>query len=427
MPPLAPAPFARSLATLDPEAFVRFVAALEAARDGVRSVDREGAVLVVRGRERRRLLPVAARRGPFRAPAPVGTVAGPVDEVVAQVDSAAARALADRRDARHRSPADLRDVALYGLDRSVGTRLLADHLGEGPGDGASGRSAVAVVAVATLLVVAVVVVGAFGGVTPEAEPTASTPEAAAVPPAETDDTTPDGRSAYPPGLTASGVADPEALASAHHAAVVDRPYRWVVVAGRTNATWGRRVDVLAVGPERVLESVAGQASGASEGAFTTHAEEGYTYIGIVGSNGTQYSREIVRHRPGDDGNFAARAEGYVARYLASPTGTVDRVEVADTTVYRVRVDGAPPGLDGRVSNYTATAVVTGEGFVARLDVAYTRHGDGDVRAVAFRFAYAPYRDDARPRWHEAAQRVSNGTATAGGAPGGPEGDPPQAG
>lgn len=423
-----PAAFRRALARLAPGAFVRFVADVHAARESVEAVERDGGVLVVRGAETRRVLPVADRRGPFRGPAPVGTVAAPVDEVVAQVDADAAREVAAGRGARYRSPSDLYARVRYGLSPATGRRLFADHLDldpDGGGDrgavpGLAGRRRALLAVAAAVVVVAGLAAGAVPVDSPAVLPatsgtstpgatvagSASGPSGAGAPAAtvETDG------DPYPPGVDADGVEDAVALSRAHVAAVEARYYRWTVVAGRTGATWAG-VDVEAAGPRSVVRAISDRPANATGNvSFRTYSSGNYTYVGITGPNGTRYVRETVRRPAGADGRFVTRSMGYVSRYLSGTGGTVTPVEAAGLTVYRVTVRTPPADFAGTVSNYTATAIVTREGFVVALDVSYIRHGGSGPTAVAFQFAYSPYSRTADPTpWYEAMRAATNGT------------------
>lgn len=412
------AAFRRALAGLDREAFVRFVAAVHAAREAVEAVERDGGVLVVRGPEPRRILPVAARRGPFRGPAPVGAVRDPVDEVVAQVDDGAARGTATRRGARYRSPDDLYARVRYGVAPDAGRGLLDEHLGidpeataDDPGRVRRRRAVAAVgVLVATVgVLVAAVLAGGVGSVGSPADAPAGTgaaePAATATPPAAAPS------DPYPPGVDGGGVTDETALARAHADAVADRRYQLTVVAGRTGTTWaGTRVR--AVGPRSIVRSITDRpANGTGGVSFRSHSGGNYTYVGITGPNGTQYVRETVKVRDGEGERHADRTAGYVARYLSGAGGEVTRVDGAGTTAHRLRVTRPPPRLADVASNYTATAVVTDRGFVLSLEVEYLRETDDGTRAVAFRFGYEPYRHDGRPPWYEALRASTNGTRT----------------
>ncbi|MFB6304389.1 MAG: hypothetical protein ABEH47_04425, partial [Haloferacaceae archaeon] len=376
MPPSAPAPFARSLAALDREAFVRFVAAVHDAREGA-TVEREGGVLAVReARSTRRVLPLAARRGPFRGPTPVGPVDGPVDEVVAQVDAGAARALADRRDARYRSPADLHARVRHGLPPDRADRLLDEHLDipdSGSDSGGTWRvPAVAATLIAGLLVVALVghggaiasltPAGAAGDAAPAVETTATATATSSGPSAPARD--------YPPGVDATGVTSAAALADAHGDAVDEGGYRWTVI--------------------RRSGAPAGDGRG-TDSSLTTYGGRNRTYVRADGPNGT-YVRERVR-LAGGGGPAVSRAERYVERYLAGTDGDAMPVYVDGRPGYFLTVHGRPTGLRGDVSDFMASALVTREGLVVQLDVSYTRRRDGRSYTVSLFFEYERLPDD----------------------------------
>lgn len=420
---MAPAPdrtaVRRALADLGPDGFVALVAAVHAAREGVESVERDGGVLVVRGPETRRLLPLPDRPGPFRGPAPVGPASDPVDEVVAQADGDAARATAARRGARYRSPADLVDRIRYGLPGDARRRLLADHLGL-DADDAAGRSGVvdrigrrrALAAVAAALVV---VAGLAAGAVPvdptaggPADPTMPTP--AAVSPAGTADAPAAGPDTdrYPPGVDAGGLTDPAALSRAHAVAAGARRYRWTVVEGRTRA----KVDLGTDGPGAVVDAITRSSNATGNVSFRTYSDGSYSYVGITGPNGSRYVRETVRRRAGEGPRYADRAANAVGRYLSSG-GTVARVGGDGVALYRLTTTAPPARLADAVTDYAAIALVTRDGFVVALDVSYRSHGRRGTTAVAFRFGYRPYRATENPPWYEAARRSTNGTELVG--------------
>ncbi|MFB6301560.1 MAG: hypothetical protein ABEH78_01670 [Haloferacaceae archaeon] len=420
MPP-STAAFRRALAGLDPVAFVRFVAALHAAREAVDAVERNGGVLVIHGRETRRLLPVADRRGPFRGPAPAGAVDPPVDEVVAQVDADGARRIATDHGARYRTPSDLYARVRYGLAPETRRRLLDEHLDVGRDDGGTvpapirRRGPLAAALVATLVVVAALAAGV------PADPTASPASAptpgpsADAPPSPAPVGAPSTRTAragrrsdsvdpYPPGVGPRGVADADALSRAHAAVVGTRSYRWTAVTGRTPAV-GPRTDVETTDPGDVARALADRPANATGTvSFRTYSDGNYTYVGIAGPNGSRYVRETVRVRAGGKPRYADRAGRYVARYLSGTGagGTITRIDAVRTPVYRLTVTAPPSRIGGTISDYVATALVTRDGFVVALDVSYLRHGDDGATAVALRFRYVPYRGTADPPpWYEA--------------------------
>jgi hypothetical protein len=457
---------ARRARRLDARQFVEFCADLWAARGYETRTDGER-IVATRPDERVVVLPRAARGpisrtielfgGPLSRSSAGSTPArrSDVDVVVTPVDAALTRRLADRHDARHVGPVALADLLLYGVDRRDAEALAVRHLGASlptllanDHDGADDASdatadrpgldltALGAVAGVALLVAAWVVAGvwtpgAFGSADDAGSPLApgsgtsvrvadgeresSAPTASASTPDDSTVSTPE----YPPGVI-DGYLDVWSLSRAHAAAVEGRSYQLVIrhsgsealdADHRWSSAWQRAV--VGSGETWLYSTIGYTAANASRHVqYTEYADGEFVYR----RTGTAAGPEFDRQRPridAADGPHTDRARRYLLRYLRTTEVNVDRPSW-DPDRTRLIATGRPIGVDGDVSNYTATAFVSPAGFVSTLTVEYTLDTGGEARTVRFRMQYvAVDRAQVRPPgWYDEAR---NATATGAGA------------
>ena len=383
-----------------------FVAALYAARGAETHVD--GGAAVVDG-ERYLVVPAGYRA---RLRHHLGTTAGSADRVVA-ADPARADALAARYDAPVLTPADLDGLARYGLDRAAADAVLRDRLGVAVDDLApAGRptprtegaaneatppprsgsrdhdgpkskpvpAAVTVVAVAVLAAVVLSVApaslgtdggvgvfagegeraGASGGVTPT--PGATTADAAvANGTSRANGTAERDPVGLAPGLTADGVADPEALADAHATALTNRSYTWeIAYVERSNGTEvGRATETVEVAAPSVYV-----ANVTREGL---HVSRGPVAVGPSYADGER------RYRPTDEGVAAStvelddgvgpqesRARRFLGVLLDGRETSIVRTILGGQRLYVVDIEGT---TESTIRRYNATAHVAPDGVV----------------------------------------------------------------
>jgi hypothetical protein len=451
---------ARRARRLDARRFVEFCADLWAARGYETRIDGDR-IVATRPDERVVLFPRAARgpipraiepfRGPLSRSAVGSTPArrSDVDVVVTPVDAAWTRRLADRHDARHVGPAMLADLLLYGVDRGDAETLAVRHLGASlptllandhdRADDASDATAdhpgvdlttlAAVVGVALLALAAAVAgvwtPGAFGNTDDTGPPLApgsgtsvhvaeGERESAA---ATANSSTPGDSTAsipeYPPGVI-EGYLDVWSLSRAHAAAVEGRSYQLVIRHSgsealdgdhRWSGAWQRAV--VGSGETWLYSTIGYTAETPSRHVqYTEYADGEFVYRRTGMSEGPEFDQRQARIDAAD-GPHTDRAQRYLLRYLRTTEVSVDRPSW-DPDRYRLIATGRPIGVDGDVSNYTATAFVSPAGFVSTLTVEYTLDSGDETGTVRFRLEYATVdRAQVRPPgWYDEARNAT---------------------
>ncbi|MDS0298952.1 hypothetical protein NDI76_09355 [Halogeometricum sp. S1BR25-6] len=431
------AEFARWLRRLDGEALTSFVADLYAAR-GESVVVRDDGAVVLDGGDRV-LSPVSARRR-LRRP----SVAADADVVVAARPTPALRRRAARANAAVVGPAELRDLALYALDRRDAERLFDEYFDASPvvdapeSETPSGRRAALgrvgdslVVGIAAVVLAALVVTALFGPLGlayPPAGGAAGSTSGSESGRADSAAARTESES-FPPGIGPTGVTGPERLAAAHADAVTGRSYRLVVRESGTETWRGdvwddvwreaavespRRFRYVVAGSVRVEENGAGtNASGGGGDAgdstgtggadttptagdgdrlvhYTAYANGRYAYVHNERGEG-DVSRFRVRLDRSGRGPFERRAATAVERYLdATRTSVTREAEAEPESPYRVVATGTPEAFADpeNVSDYRAEARVGPDGFVRRLSVSYVVADGGENRSVRYHLWYS---------------------------------------
>lgn len=451
MPAVTPDEFAGWLRRLDEDALTAFVADLYAGRGESVAVRDDRAVVL--GDDDRVLSPVPGGRR-LRRP----SVAPDADVVVAARPTPALLRRAARADASVLGPAELRDMALYGLDRRDAERLFREHFDASPvvdatdPDDSSGRYAalgrvddslgVGVIAVVLAVLTVAVLFGPFGLALSPTDDAGSTPGSGN---GSADSST--GRTeaeSFPPGIGPTGVTNPERLAAAHADAVVDRSYRLVVSESGTEnwegEVWGDVWKEAAVeSPRRFRYTVTGSIRGeesddganASDGMsgtddstetaggddsagdddrlvhYTAYADGQYTYVRNERRDGS-VARFPVRLDANGHGPFERRTAAAVERYLnATRTSVAHEAESEPDAPYHVVATGTPEAFADpeNVSDYRAEARVGADGFVRTLSVSYAVTDGGETRKVRYHLSYSGVDavELSPPPWYERAR------------------------
>lgn len=221
--------------------------------------------------------------------------------------------------------------------------------------------------------------------------------------------------AYPPGLSAQGVADPLALADAHRDALSNVSYTMTSTTTfqRPNGSIrSQSVTTTRVAPGASSFSVvtaqtewnASRPLGVGSHELATWANETTSVTAHRFSDG----EVTYRHGSRDDAPFEPDAQWGLlySAFDATNTTVVNQFERNETTLFRV-VSTAQPGPDsafaGR-SNYSLVAVVDSRGIVRTLQLTYRTTFDGDP-AIVSRTMHVSNLGDAtveRPSWYDAA-------------------------
>ena len=235
----------------------------------------------------------------------------------------------------------------------------------------------------------------------------------------------------PPGIAPNGSVAPGALVRAHYAALDDRSFTWRLEYRRsvdesapigeetaTNATVDtaeRRLRVAANGSYHLVRRMTGMTGGA------VYADDTGKYVRNTLGSGSGY-----RSTGGElDYRHYLRVGQTLGRYFSVEASAVSTVEREGRTYYRVHVTDPPRALtEGHVkqtiTDYGATAYVTGDGLVRTLAVEYGYTLGDDRVDVSLRSEYRAV--DAttleRPDWVAALvggdRRTRTATPTAGG-------------
>ena len=440
---------------------VAFVAALYAARGAETTVD-EGAAVV----DGERYVVVASGvRGRLREW--FGTAPSTADRVLVVDGDADSDAPDVRYDAPVLTPADLDDLARYGLDRETADAVFRDHFGvtlddvahppeARSGDGSDGETAsarsseagadddgmlgsVPVAAAVVVALLAVVVLsttpGAIGlsggpfdadeGSTAAGTASPNTAEGTADAGASDPTDTETGGTDEPllaPGLTTEGVVDPTALADAHAAAVTNRSYTWrlTYVESVNGDEVGRATETVRVAEPAVYVS--------------NVTREGFLVPRGPLSSWPAYADGERRYRltadevdvteladDTDTGEPAARARQYVLGFVNGREMSVGRTVSGGPRRYVVEIEGT--NTSG-IRNYTATAHVSSEGLVYFFSGSYCLTPVDDDRrqvclSLTMRYADVGATTVEPPSWYTAwntttatPTEVSNATSTA---------------
>ncbi|ESS05589.1 MAG: hypothetical protein A07HB70_02065 [uncultured archaeon A07HB70] len=322
---------------------------------------------------------------------------------------------------------DLRDLALYGVPVAERDRLFRTHLGRSPTAAPDATTRSPALVAAGVVLAALVVVGLAAGVPPDVS--GGVGERPTSPAA---DDTPAER--YPPGLTEAGVADPQALGSAHEGALSNESYtlRSTRTVQTTDGDVRSRLSVTVQVDERRAFLARAETAGPAAPVFLGDPPA----RGVYWSNGTTYARRLTSDgervyntfdpvgRAGTwrywtatvpfGGGRAGPAETYADLFGAAETRVVTTREPDGVRRYFVVGETlAPTGVEGSaVENAALEAAVTPSGVVQALSLAYEATVDGERVIVRWRVSYeAVGRTTVRePAWLDRALRGERTTA-----------------
>lgn len=218
-----------------------------------------------------------------------------------------------------------------------------------------------------LLVVALVVLGgcgSFGG-NPDPGPDLDR----TLTPAPIPESTLTPRDPLPPSVTGNGVADVDALVTAHTAALENRSFTLRVRISRDDETNLRLVRV--EGHRRYYYRDETQAV---EGTRTEFVLDRFRYTRTVEPPaGLQFGR----YRGSDYADRYGQIPGETLRsYLSAGNVTVLRTTVNGERRYELRADRSPRREPDLRTNYSVRATVRPDGFVSSLEASYVRPHDG---------------------------------------------------
>lgn len=436
MGPVSAGTFARLFGRLDAQAKREFVADLFAARGWDVRVDGSQLHVTRDGDERR----VAILEPPrFRS------VSLPdADEVLVTRDHSGVRSAAEEVGVHYRSPGDLRDLLLYGLERGTAEELFSEYFDQplsviGPDDepedlglSLSGlwpsldwspqRAAV----VAILLIgVAVYVGGAgtlvgldSGAAAPELNSTYTPGEAGAI----------GGAREYPPGLGPDGIENSGKLTLAHFEFLYGTPHEYRISASgpqhapfmlglsqwnatvriqdgrqyryqkREVAPYGYRVEqrednVTVWDPKRPAD--VGNNSSREILTKQVYADGTQKFWRFDGPEQVLYRRASVEQQGGRVLGVVDQVgwvDIYLQRFLWTPNSSINCVSTTETQNcrrYRVEATGDPIELRADVIDFRAVAIVDQPGFVRSLTVRYKINplDGGEPVPVRFRLEY----------------------------------------
>jgi len=199
-------------------------------------------------------------------------------------------------------------------------------------------------------------------------------------------------SSLPPGVTGTGVADPEALFDAHRGAIEGRSYTLRV-----------RVDSGGQRAERLLRFESPKryyhrdTEAGSAGTRTAFADGTRFYVRTNRSGSVSY----------DAGNASAGPSTPTTRlletFLQVDNATVSKTRLDAETGYEIRATYDTHPTVAEFQNYSVRAVVTSEGRLRSLTASYTRTSGGlepvDV-SYSFRYTEVGSTTVTRPVWVE---------------------------
>lgn len=206
--------------------------------------------------------------------------------------------------------------------------------------------------------------------------------------------------ALPPGVDADGTVHTMTLIEAHLNYVENRSYTWFVEydTGNDGFVGGVFVRRTVVGEESFSVEQTSPGPGPNS---TLYVNETGGFLRTIEGNETRYELLDI---PGEHTEYVFAGDA-IRRFLTGPQFTVTSLDRGGQTYYRLHtVDGTVPRRltesSGVVSNYTATAYVTPEGFVTSLSVEYDRRIDRNHSQVTFRYDYSGLDESSPtiPKW-----------------------------
>jgi hypothetical protein len=383
--------FRAALDALSRDAFAAFVAAAYAARGHETSVE----VDATRVRVDDRVLAVHTGRGWRRASVP--------DDADAVVTSGTGRPRGTPEGVAVIDADALRDLALFGVDAAARDalfeRLDCEPTRVEDGGGRPVRR-VARLAVA-VLALALIAAGALGGLPADDRAPSAAFDTETVAPATTvtafegeavtTTTTTIRVDGYPPGLNASGVTDPAALAATFAREISGEPYRLHLVYREhtglsPTGSVEQTVRVRAPGEYLVERSVNGFGMGTAypDAGPEAYADGRVRYERVM-TGETNYTVTRV-DTTGDVGRYAEFVATYVRGVLSGRSTAIVGTFVEDgVRHYQVWVRGGREG--SRLGGVSATVVVDARGVVREIEERFVIDEASDVSgSVRFRYS-----------------------------------------
>jgi hypothetical protein len=223
---------------------------------------------------------------------------------------------------------------------------------------------------------------------------------------------------YPPGVTTTGIVDPNRLAAAHADTVSGQSYRYSVQKQHVSAfgvqTW-RELSEEAVVANQIeyLYTATGTLQSTNETEdvnLSVYADGSAAYIRVdrESEENVSFGRFSVSGGEfgSNNGRFANRAESVLQRYLDTSESRIVLSKLTDET-YTIVATGQPFGIntDGRINNYQAVAQVNEQGFVSSFTVSYRRVTENKTTTVSVSFEYEDIGSTtpSQPQWYTTAQ------------------------
>ncbi|ELZ22769.1 hypothetical protein C475_16746 [Halosimplex carlsbadense 2-9-1] len=237
-------------------------------------------------------------------------------------------------------------------------------------------------AVAVVVLVAGCSAVSFGGDGPGAP---STDTVTPVPVTDRSTPAPTVAGEWPPGVNANGTVDVETLTRAHTDYLANRTYTWSVREDSDEPGEGflRRV---VVGPETFS---LWQSQGDPRRNVSLYVNATGGFLRVAEGGRTRY--DLLR-LPGRSSDYVF-ATVSIRQFLDRRTVAVSTVDRRGRTYYRLHAAGGPSPrgvgpAEATISDFSATAYVTTEGFVRSLAAEYDRVVDGDSSHVSVRYDYS---------------------------------------
>jgi hypothetical protein len=200
-----------------------------------------------------------------------------------------------------------------------------------------------------------------------------------------------------PGLTADGIVDLTALASAHERAVTNRSYTlWLDVyepqdGDPTGPRVQRDIDITVEGDRYFLVTETEVDGNRTRIGSVYHEGETWFVREPDGANETSgtWRRVAAEDAAALGPNPFVLGRTGVSQFLSTPESTVTgRVDEGGRTLYRVVGRGPPEGpFSGQMTNYTVVALVDPTGFVVDLTVDYTVATSGQPSRIRLEWTY----------------------------------------
>lgn len=221
----------------------------------------------------------------------------------------------------------------------------------------------------------------------------------------------------PPGVSPAGIENVSRLARAHRATLEGRSYVWLETENTARTTsgsvgrWSRRVNRTVVGAGGYRHDSDRRLDWPGTGLLdwinrSTYVEGAVGFRRLRTAEGSSYARVSA----GSGDRFRLAASASIERFVPDGPATVVPVERDGRRLVRVEIRPGPETQLPGTRNYSATLLVTPEGFVRSLEVHFATSGDRTLEWISYEFRYTRVGNASvrRPAWIAAAR--SNTTA-----------------